>query len=109
MVAWWRATGNNNIPEVHALIALSHAALAIVGELSGIRWRIPYGHLPSSRMRVSRTPPTIWSCAAPQKAMGDSPNPNYIIVPGLVPLVDKRAGEIEYGSQVARRLRGAST
>ena len=30
------------------------------------------------------------------EAMGDSPNPNYIIVPGFVPLVDKRTGEIEY-------------
>ena len=30
------------------------------------------------------------------EAMGDSPNPNYLIVPGLVPLVDKRTGEIEY-------------
>jgi hypothetical protein len=38
-----RNTENNNIPEVNALIALSHAALAIVGELRGIRWRIPSG------------------------------------------------------------------
>jgi hypothetical protein len=42
------------------------------------------------------------------EAMGDSPNPNYIIVPGLVPLVDKRTGEIEYVvphlPEVARRL-----
>ena len=42
------------------------------------------------------------------EAMGDSPNPNYIIVPGLVPLADKRTGEIEYVvphlPEVARRL-----
>jgi hypothetical protein len=36
-------TETNDIPEVQALIALSHAALAIVGELRGIRWRIPSG------------------------------------------------------------------
>jgi hypothetical protein len=42
------------------------------------------------------------------EAMGDSPDPNYILVPGLVPLVDKRTGEIEYVvphlPEVARRL-----
>jgi hypothetical protein len=27
--------------------------------------------------------------------MGDSPDPNLVIVPGLVPLVDKETGEIE--------------
>jgi hypothetical protein len=30
------------------------------------------------------------------EAMGDNPDPNFIIVPGLVPLVNKRTGEIEY-------------
>jgi hypothetical protein len=34
-------TENNCIPEVHALIALSHAALAIVGELRGISGESP--------------------------------------------------------------------
>ena len=29
------------------------------------------------------------------EAMGDSPDPNLVIVPGLVPLVDKETGEIE--------------
>ena len=27
--------------------------------------------------------------------MGDNPDPNYILVPGLVPLVSKETGEIE--------------
>jgi hypothetical protein len=30
------------------------------------------------------------------EAVGDNPDPNFIIVPGLVPLVDKQTGEIEY-------------
>ena len=34
-------TETNDIPEVHALIALSHAALAIVGELRGISGESP--------------------------------------------------------------------
>jgi hypothetical protein len=36
------------------------------------------------------------------EAMGDSPDPNFIIVPGLVPLVSKETGEIEY--VVAQRM-----
>jgi hypothetical protein len=30
------------------------------------------------------------------EAISDNPDPNYIIVPGLVPLVNKETGEIEY-------------
>ena len=30
------------------------------------------------------------------EAMGDNPDPNFIIVPGLVPLVNKETGEIQY-------------
>jgi hypothetical protein len=30
------------------------------------------------------------------EAMGDNPDPNFIVVPGLVPLIDKQTGEIEY-------------
>jgi hypothetical protein len=30
------------------------------------------------------------------EAMGDNPDPNFIIVPGLLPLVDNQTGEIEY-------------
>jgi hypothetical protein len=31
-----------------------------------------------------------------REAMGDNPDMNYIRVPGLVPLVNKETGEIEY-------------
>ena len=30
------------------------------------------------------------------EAMDDNPDPNYIIVPGLVPLVEKETGEVEH-------------
>jgi hypothetical protein len=30
------------------------------------------------------------------EAMSDNPDPNFVIVPGLVPLVDKQTGAIEY-------------
>ena len=40
--------------------------------------------------------------------MGDNPDPSYILVPGLLPLVDKETGEIEYvvahDPEVAERL-----
>ena len=40
--------------------------------------------------------------------MGDNPDPSYVLVPGLLPLVDKRIGEIEYVvphlPEVAKRL-----
>jgi len=36
------------------------------------------------------------------EAMADNPDPNFIIVPGLVPLVSKETGEIEY--VVAQRM-----
>ena len=42
------------------------------------------------------------------EAMGDNPDVNYILVPGLVPLVSKEAAEIEYVvphlPEVAERL-----
>jgi hypothetical protein len=40
--------------------------------------------------------------------MGDNPDPSYILVPGLLPLVSKVTGEIEYVvahlPEVAKRL-----
>jgi hypothetical protein len=42
------------------------------------------------------------------EAMGDNPDPSYILVPGLLPLVSKVTGEIEYVvahlPEVAKRL-----
>lgn len=30
------------------------------------------------------------------EAMGDNPDPNFVIIPGVLPLVSKATGEIEY-------------
>jgi hypothetical protein len=43
------------------------------------------------------------------EAMGNSPNPNFIIVPGLVPLVDKETGEMGAWCRTCPRLLRAST
>jgi hypothetical protein len=45
------------------------------------------------------------------EAMGNNPDPNYILVPGLVPLVSKETGEIEcvpHLPEVVARLHATS-
>jgi hypothetical protein len=59
---------------------------------------------------VSRTPPIYLVVRGAAEAMGDRPDPNYIIVPGLVPPVDKRTlWRSSMWSHTCRRLPGAST